>query len=80
MKKLDNLTQKEIEKYLVDAHKDLNDAMKLLDTIEEVEDDDNLPNAVDKLEKDVESMEKMIKNKYKDIIPEESKDNLDTEK
>jgi cob(I)alamin adenosyltransferase len=80
MKKFNNLTQKEIEKYLVDAHKDLNDAMKLLDTIEKVEDDDNLPNAVNKLEKDVESMEKMIKNKYKDIIPEESKDNLDTEK
>ena len=62
MKKFNNLTQKEIEKYLVDAHKDLNDAMKLLDTIEKVEDDDNLPNAVNKLEKDVESMEKMIKN------------------
>ena len=79
MKKLNNLSQKEIEKYLSEAYKDLTEATNLFPLIEDVDDED-LSNTVDELEKKVESMEDIINSKYKDILPEEFKNNLDTNK
>ena len=54
---------------------DLNNIMNLVNQFENINlEEDNLDSFKDKIEK----VEKTLKSKYKDIIEEESKDDLDT--
>ena len=58
-----------------DLLKDLNNAINLINQVENLD----LEKAdLNKFKKDVEKVESNLKEKYKDILEEESEDNLDT--